>query len=224
MAYTNTYTTVTWTSGDTITETKMDNMVSNDSAYDSHTSSGFQLDNNIAYSQEDSGSTRREVMKLDSSDVLQVGDGSNMEVGLNTMASASAYLSADQTNLTSGSWVKVNLNTEAYDNGSDFDTGNYKFVTPVAGRYLIVGHVLWKSVVANKVYRTGIYIDSTLARANIESVGDSTSDIHTPCVLIADIAATIDIELYARQDSGVNTVDIGSGSDQTSLDVQLLSV
>lgn len=37
------FTTVVWTTGDTITEAKLDNMVANDQAYDAHEGQGFQL-------------------------------------------------------------------------------------------------------------------------------------------------------------------------------------
>lgn len=44
MGFTISYAAVTWTAGDVITEAKMDNMVANDQAYDSHSAQGFEID------------------------------------------------------------------------------------------------------------------------------------------------------------------------------------
>lgn len=44
MGFTIAYAAVTWTAGDVITEAKMDNMVANDQAYDSHSAQGFEID------------------------------------------------------------------------------------------------------------------------------------------------------------------------------------
>lgn len=41
-----------------------------------------------------------------------------------TTAKARAYLEASQLNLTHGTWLKVALDTESFDPGSNFDTGN----------------------------------------------------------------------------------------------------
>lgn len=68
------YAPVTWTTGDTITETKLDNMVANDQAYDSHASNGYLSNNNVGFYQKDSGAVNRLVANLDGSDVLNIGD------------------------------------------------------------------------------------------------------------------------------------------------------
>lgn len=44
MGFTIAYASVTWTAGDTITEAKLDNMVANDQAYDSHAAQGLEFD------------------------------------------------------------------------------------------------------------------------------------------------------------------------------------
>ena len=49
----------------------------------------------------------------------------------------SAYLSSNQTGLTSGSWNKVNINAEKWDTSNYFDTSNYRFLPTdgVSGYY-----------------------------------------------------------------------------------------
>lgn len=69
-----TYTSVSWTTGDVATETKMDNMVANDQAYDAHAAQGYLSNNNVGFHQKDSGGTNREILNVDGSDVLHLGD------------------------------------------------------------------------------------------------------------------------------------------------------
>lgn len=69
-----TYITVTWTTGDYVTEVKMDAMVNNDQAYDAHASQGYLSNNNIGFWQKDNGNTNRNVANIDASDTLQLGD------------------------------------------------------------------------------------------------------------------------------------------------------
>jgi hypothetical protein len=58
--------------------------------------------------------------------------------------SFSTSISSDQ-NITNNSETKVAFATEQYDTGSDYDTSNYKFVVPSAGKYffssLVTAHV-----------------------------------------------------------------------------------
>lgn len=68
-----TYTSVVWTTGDVATEAKMDNMVANDQAYNSHAAQGMLLNNNTGYYQKDTGGSNREIINLDNSNILQFG-------------------------------------------------------------------------------------------------------------------------------------------------------
>jgi hypothetical protein len=70
-----TYTSVTWTTGDTITEAKLDNMVANDQAYDSHALQGLLLNNNKSFAGKNAASSANlNLVKLNSSDELEFGD------------------------------------------------------------------------------------------------------------------------------------------------------
>ena len=49
-----------------------------------------------------------------------------------------AYLSANQTGFSSGSAIKIQLNTELFDTNNNFDsTTNYRFTPTVAGYYQV---------------------------------------------------------------------------------------
>lgn len=76
-----TYTSVTWTAGDVITEAKLDNMVANDQAYDSHASQGLLLNNNKSFAAKQSGGTNTNIATLNSSDELDVGEAGIWQKG-----------------------------------------------------------------------------------------------------------------------------------------------
>lgn len=75
-----TYSSVTWTAGDVITEAKLDNMVANDQAYDSHAAQGLLLNNNKSFAAKDSGGTNRNVIRVTTGDLFEYGEsGAGME-------------------------------------------------------------------------------------------------------------------------------------------------
>ena len=45
-----------------------------------------------------------------------------------------AILPSEQS-VSDNSWTKVSLSSESFDSGSNFDTSNYKYVAPSAGKY-----------------------------------------------------------------------------------------
>ena len=59
----------------------------------------------------------------------------------------SAYqsTSVDETALATGTWTRIPLDTENYDNGSNFDTGNFKFTAPYHGIYHFDAKILLDS-------------------------------------------------------------------------------
>lgn len=142
-------------------------------------------------------------------------------------AKARAYRSVNQLNLTHAVWTKVLLDRKSYDPGSNFDTTTNRFTAPITGYYAACAHVLWTetTVIADKRYMIAIYAN-----------GDTWKVIHyahASCVrsfsnMILDIIyleAGDYVELMARQESGVNTVDISGVSNYTTyMSIHLLSV
>lgn len=110
---TTTYTSVTWTTGDTITEAKLDNMVANDQAYDSHAAEGLLLNNNVGYYQKDTGGNNRPVLNVDTNDDLNVGDSNLGDV----------ILRAGASNVMAGQLVRKNINTASYDAKQTIESG-----------------------------------------------------------------------------------------------------
>lgn len=116
-----TFTAVSWTTGDVITETKLDNMQANTQAYDSHAAEGLLLNNNTGYYQKDSGGTNRLVANLDNSDVLNIGNADIKRVSV--------------TNLYSNGWInwKDTLSYSSYT--SNVKTGVINVGSNASQRY-----------------------------------------------------------------------------------------
>lgn len=155
---------------------------------------------------------------------LNITDGGDTtEKVLNTQTKASAYLNTLQENLVDSTPTKVLLETENFDIGADFDTGNNKFVTPVAGYYLVTISVDYTAIVATKQYRAHIYVDGAAVKTG-RNHSSLAQNFNVPCTAIVYAAAAKDIESYAEQKAGVNTVDIQNGATFTYMDIHLLSI
>ena len=73
-----------------------------------------------------------------SNDGNQIVDGNinlNNKLIIKNYPAFSAYqsTSVDETALATATWTRIPLDTENYDNGSNFDTGNFKFTAPYHG-------------------------------------------------------------------------------------------
>jgi hypothetical protein len=140
-----TYTAVTWTTGDTITEAKLDNMVANDQAYDAHAAQGILLNNTIGFWQKDSGGTNRSVANIDSSNYLNIGDSGL--AGLKHVQGVYAEITgsnvatvAGQSNIVGGTETKDPKNLVAAG----------VFTAPIAGQYLITFSGTLKAMAVGK--------------------------------------------------------------------------
>ena len=136
-----------------------------------------------------------------------------------------AYLSADQLNIVDTTWTPVEIDTEDYDVGGNFNTGTYTFIAPVAGYFHISGQVIWlgASVVADRQYWTGISVNDVIVAAipaQAAYVGPVGASISTDLLLAVDD----EVKLEAYCNTGVGTVDIDGGAAwQTFLAIHLLS-
>jgi len=208
-----------------ITEAKLDNMVANDQAYDSHASNGILLNNNVGYYQKDSGGTNRAVMNLDASDLLTIGDGTNMETAIAMKTACRVYLSANQENLVDATFTTVELDTEAYDVGSDFNTTTHVFTAPVTGYYFIQIFAVFSNVVADKRYNISIYVDGSRYFTVSETLGTDTDAPYLGSSGIVKLTAAETVVMHARSDSGDNTVDLyAAATSGTEMSIHLIGV
>ena len=136
----------------------------------------------------------------------------------------SAYqsTSVDETALATATWTRIPLDTENYDNGSNFDTGNFKFTAPYHGIYHFDAKILLDSDADTDA--GDFDAEERLDVALFKNQGDATttssskrmaSSLHLVAASITDSVwegrlstdlelSTGDfIELYAWQNSGV---------------------
>lgn len=144
---------------------------------------------------------------------------------LKTTAKTRVYLSADQENIPNNSWTLLQFDTENYDIGSNFDTGNHKFVCPIDGFYLVAGQCGWRDagLVADKQYAVAIYKNGDQAhRTAIHAALASELAQQIADVLCCE--AGDEIQLFCRHKSGAVTPDVIGGEDRgTFLAIHLLS-
>ena len=136
-----------------------------------------------------------------------------------------AYLGTDQDDIANATWVTVNLDTETFDTGSDFNTTTHQYTTPVAGYYMVCGSVYMHDLTADKRYGVAVYnvTDSKDEALAIYDVSDGTTTKTLPCVSISYIGASKALDLRAYQESGGALVDIGADALYTSMCIHLLS-
>lgn len=134
---------------------------------------------------------------------------------------ARAYLSAHQ-NIPSGAFTKVQLDTEDYDLGSDFDTTLSKFVAPVSGYYLVTATAGWyDSLAAGQtvllgIYKNGVKVCGLQPAPDGVSPGNSISDV-------LYLVANDYLELYVYQGTGSDRRLYGT-STNTYMSIFLIAV
>lgn len=181
-------------------------------------------ENNVGVKEKDSGGTARNMIKVNASDQLVIGDSNLDETLLYTTAKMRAYLSADQLNLVDGVSTLVQLDTEIADPGSNFDVATYLFTAPVSGTYAVSACIRYINTVVDKLYYVEFKVSGTRYSINSESSGSSAT---APYVAHHDeiiMTAGQTLGLYAISASGTNTVDVAGGSvSETWMSVHLLS-
>jgi len=160
-------------------------------------------------------------------EVTVVSDGTNWQVydeALGQVPMCRAYLNTNQEDLTTGTFTKILLETELFDVGSNFDTANNKFVCPIPGFYEIIGFLSWANgtTVADRryigsVYRNGASIFNHTIQASYNGSLQNFWSLNYQC------SKDDYFELYGRQDSGVNTVDVQNGLEATGYIIRLIA-
>jgi len=140
-----TYTAVTWTAGDTITEAKLDNMVANDQAYDSHSAQGLLLNNTYSFAGEIAATgTYLNIANVNASDQIALG-----EADYHTKHMAGVY-QAPQTYTPAGAATST----------LDLKKGNTHDITMPAGNITIAV----SNEIAGQIFYVSILQDGTGSR------------------------------------------------------------
>lgn len=163
-------------------------------------------------------------------EVTVVSDGTNWQcideqTGL--MPSMLAYINANQNDLTHQTNVTVELNTEVYDIGSNFNTGTYTFTAPIAGKYLVMAKVAFvaASVVAGE--HASLIIGSVAGYLAYAWTQIPTAGKDGACVAsnVVSLAANETVTLAAHiGHPSADTMDIyGNAQGDTYLSILMLS-
>lgn len=121
-------------------------------------------------------------------------------------------------NLTT-SEVKLTLNAEVFDTGSDFDTGNGRFVAPVTGYYRVSASVGTSSVGSGNRFGCQIYVNG-VRYATATNYGATAGG--TPTAAVSDLVyltAGQYIELYVEASTTITGV---AAADKTFLSINFV--
>lgn len=121
-----TYSSVTWTAGDIVTEAKMDAMVANDQAYDSHAAEGYLANNNKSFAGKDTGGSNRNLIKMSSGDEVHIGDADNAADGEHIVPQQAVYQGIQTYSPSVGGTATI-----------DLAKGNHHAITMPAGNITI---------------------------------------------------------------------------------------
>lgn len=134
-----------------------------------------------------------------------------------------AYLSAEQANLNNGETYVVQLDSEDFDTGADFNVANYRFTAPVSGYYLVCARVTYHDVSDAGYLKCFIRegSDNNISQAFAQPSRDTEVSVYLLDVLY--LTAAQYIELMAEHTCGNNLVDISGTSPNTFMSVFLIS-
>lgn len=186
------------------------------------------LANNAALKAKDSGGTARDLIKATSGNIATFGSADFTENAVVTQSKARAYMNSNQS-VATATWTKMNLDTESFDIGSDFDTTNKRFVARVTGYYVIIGKVSALDTGGSGVQLiAGLFKNAggtftTPIQSNKSYAGAATDDPATMVVTIEYLTANDYIELCGYHTYGSNRT-FYSGAHETFMAVHLLSI
>ena len=139
--------------------------------------------------------------------------------GVNTPA-FEARLSSGHA-VATGTWTKINVNTEVYDTDSTYDnSSNYRWTPGVAGKYVIYGQVGFDSMSDHKYLYMALYKNGS----QLWTDGTSLNQTSTSGTLGAatrgtwsiDLDADDYVELYAKFHDGGSSSSNNYYTDSTS--------
>jgi len=115
-----------------------------------------------------------------------------------------AYRGSSEQTLGSGSWTKIQINTEVVDSASAYDNStNYRFTPQTAGKYYIYGQMTTSSSTDMVRVMSAIYLNGS-AVSQTNSYNDDSSSAHTATIVTLNGSSDY-VELYGFLTSGGNT-------------------
>ena len=115
-----------------------------------------------------------------------------------------AYRGSSEQTLGSGSWTKIQINTEVVDSANAYDnSSNYRFTPQTAGKYFIYGQMTSSTGTNMARCMSAIYLNGS-AVSQTNSYNDDSSSAHTATIVTLNGSSDY-VELYGYLGSGGNT-------------------
>lgn len=200
-----TYVAVTWTTGDVITETKLDNMVSNDQSEDAHAANGMIMNNTVSYKGKDSGGTARVTAVVTAADILELGDA-NLK-GIKQQNGCFLHEDGFQ-DIVDNTATDLNFDAgaEKYDPLGMHDGGGAtpdRVVVPVTGIYEILACGKWEDDATDQARILQINIDGAVVAANQVGI-DAAGRAGNTTYYVGSISASSFVEANVLHVAGNN--------------------
>ena len=128
---------------------------------------------------------------------------------------ARAYVGATQENITNVTFTELNLTAESYDPNEDFNTTDHDYTIPVSGYYRIFAISRWSAVVAGKRYIIAIFKGGSSQLGNSSNHSSFTNPF-SPQITDERYFTKGDVlTVKVYNNSGVSTLDVGAGTNDT---------
>jgi len=158
------------------------------------------------------------VMTVAGTEAMRIHDNGIIDMPL--QPKASAYMNNDQT-IASGVDTTIQLNTENFDIGSNFDVTTYTYTIPLTGYYQMSAHAVIDSTIDGGAYVLYLKVNTAIVRRSILVPGGTGgADLAINDILYLTVNDTVLLSIY--QATGSNQT-LKSGIDDTYLTIHKLS-
>lgn len=143
-------------------------------------------------------------------------DGTGRQAGIGCRVSVgSAQNIANSTN------TKINFDTEALDIGSDFDTGNSRFVAPITGFYLVALNVQVNDLSQDAQVLAKVYVDGAEIASSKGYTPVANGDPSASTTVLCQVTAGQHVEGYVLQTSGA-TEALATAATETYMSIAFM--
>ena len=171
------------------------------------TTSIADSDNNTKIQTEESSDEN--IIRFDTAGSEAMSIDANGIIAMPLQSACSVHLSGNQT-IATGTWTKLSLATELYDQNNDFDSStNYRFTVPVDGRYLCAMNISFH-LNADQECGVGIWKNGGEIHRRNGVSGISNAHYHLNAVAVADLDASDYIEFMCFHSYGSDDAITGS--------------
>lgn len=162
--------------------------------------------------------------------ISATGDDTNIDLSIKAKGSGtvqpgrpvafSGTMSSAQS-LANATAVKLQVNTEDFDYGGNFDTSTYRYTAPYDGVYRVDYNLLLENIGTDKLTFNYIYVNGSAVRQMKMTTTSNPDDAHASFSVMLNLSASDYIEFYAYQNSG-GSINVNNSSLYTHFGVELI--